>query len=481
MSQTVSRTVSQTVSRAVSEAGSRTGSQIGSRTVSQRLAAEIAAIGAGGPGDAADGAFARACLDYVTCALIGARLPVTEATLRHFAATDAGRQATLIGREEQLSPASAAFVNATAAHGLDFDDGHTQAGGHPGVAVFPAVFAVAEQPGSGPEEVIRAVVAGYQGMVRVARMMHPRSARTGWHNTAVAGTFGATAAVAVLHRLDADRIAHAFGLAGSFAGGLLEFLADGPDSKRLHPGMAARDGIACAGLAAEGLTGPAAVFEGRHGVFNAFIAGEGDTSTLEAPGLAIEGAYFKLYPCCRHYHAAIDGLLDLRQGLADPLAQVAGVELGLYGVAVRGHDHTTAETLLSAQMSAPIAAGLALVDGAVSVAGFAPESLRRDALAEMVGRVRMRVDPTCEAEYPGCRSAHVALELADGRRLEARIRDPRGEGANPLSDADLDAKFMANGAPILGEDRAAAARALIHGFRDAPDAPGRLLRLLAPG
>lgn len=450
------------------------------QTVSQRLAAEIADIGAGGAGTAADRAFSRACLDFVTCALIGARLPVTEATRRHFAATDTGRQASLIGRTERLSPPSAAFVNATAGHGLDFDDGHTQAGGHPGVGVFPAVFAMAEHLGASSGQVIDAVVAGYQGMVRVARMMHPTSARTGWHNTAVAGTFGATAAVAALHRLPPAQIAHAFGLAGSFAGGLLEFLADGPDSKRLHPGMAARDGIACAGLAAEGLTGPAAVFEGRHGVFNAFIAGQGKPETLDAPGLAIEGAYFKLYPCCRHYHAAIDGLLDLRAGLNDPMGQISGVELGLYAVAVRGHDHTTAETLLSAQMSAPIAAGLALVDGAVSVAGFEPGSLRRDELGAMIDRVRMRVDETCEAEYPGCRSAHVALELADGRRLETRIRDPKGEGANPLPDADLDAKFMANCAPVIGRAAAEEARELIWTFRDHPDALARLLRLLTP-
>ena len=451
-----------------------------SRTVSDIIAAEVAAIAAGGPGDASDHAFARACIDYVTCALIGARLLVTEATLRHFASTDGGRHSALIGRAERLSPASAAFVNATSAHGLDFDDGHTQAGGHPGAAVFPATFAMAEHLGSSPDEVIRAVVAGYQVMVRVARMMHPRSARTGWHNTAVAGTFGATAAVAVLQRLDATRIAHAFGLAGSFAGGLLEFLAEGPDSKRIHPGMAARDGITCAGLAAEGLTGPSRVFEGRHGVFNAFIAGEGDTSTLETPGMAIESAYYKLYPCCRHYHAAIDGLLDLRAEIPDPLADIRKIRLGLYGVAVRGHDHKQADTLLSAQMSAPIAAGLALVDGEVTVGGFQPDSLARRPLDAMIDRVDMAVDETCEAEYPGCRSANVEIDLVDGRTLRQRVRDPKGEGSKPLPDADLEAKFRANCIPAIGEKPAEEALRLIWNFRSTPAALDRLLRLVVP-
>jgi len=229
-------------------------------------------------------------------------------------------------------------------------------------------------------------------MVRVARMMHPRTARRGWHNTAVAGTFGATASAASLLKLDVGRTVHAFGLAGSFTGGLLEFLAEGPDVKRLHPGMAARDGIACAGLAAEGLTGPRHVFEGRHGVFNAFIEGEADTGPLASDDLEIEKAYFKLYPCCRHYHAAIDGLIGLRdEHRLDP-SNVRRVHLGLYGVAVRGHDHREADTMLGAQMSAPIAAGLALTDGAVTVQGFQRDSLERPEVRAAVGRVDVAVD-----------------------------------------------------------------------------------------
>jgi 2-methylcitrate dehydratase PrpD len=448
-------------------------------TISETLAGEVAAIGAGGAGARADHAFARACIDFVTCSLIGAGLPVTQATLRHFAATDPGRQATLIGRAERLSPASAAFVNATAAHGLDLDDGHTRAGGHPGAAVFPATFAMAEHLGADAADVIAAVVAGYQTMVRVATMMHPHSARTGWHNTAVAGTFGATAAVATLQRLDAARIAHAFGLAGSFAGGLLEFLAEGPDSKRIHPGMAARDGITCAGLAAEGLTGPSRVFEGRHGVFNAFIGGASDRSGLETPGLEIGNVYFKLYPCCRHYHAAIDGLIDLRAEHGLEPAAIRRVHLGLYGVAVRGHDHREADTMLGAQMSAPIAAGLALLDGAVAVGGFSPESLGRDALRELVARVDVAVDESCERAYPRQRSGAVQIELADGRRLERRVLDPRGEGAHPLSDADLEGKFRANCVPVLGADASAEVLGLIWNFRRERDAFGRLLRHLA--
>lgn len=448
--------------------------------VSHILARQVVEITQTEPDAAACHAFARACTDFVTCVLLGAQMPVTEATLRHFAKTDAGQQSTLFGRTERLSPASAAFVNATATHGLDFDDGHTQAGGHPGAAVFPAVFAVAEDIGAGSQDVIRAVIVGYQMMVRVARMMHPKTAQKGWHNTAVAGTFGATGAVASLLKLDVERTAHALGLAGSFTGGILEFLAEGPDVKRIHPGMAARDGITCAGLAQEGVTGPRHVFEGRHGVFNTFIDGKADLSHLHAPGLDIANAYFKLYPCCRHYHAAIDGLLDLRESHGLEMSDVVAVRLGLYANAVRGHDHKTADSLLNAQMSAPIAAALALVDGKVTVSGFQPESLGRQLVQDTLPMIDTSVDPECDRLYPQRRSGVVAVDLKDGRTLENRVQNPRGEGDRPLSDTDLQDKFRTNCEPILGRATSAAVLDLIENLHSVPNGFGQLLAQIGP-
>lgn len=451
-----------------------------SKSVSEVLAEQSARIATEKLAERAYHAFSRACIDFITCAVIGTSMPVTEASLRYFSKTDLGRQSSVIGRRERLSPASAAFITSASAHGLDLDDGHTRAGGHPGASVFPATFAMAEHLGSTSDEIIRAVVAGYNTMVRVATMMHPNSAKRGWHNTAVAGTFGATSAVAALLKLDAEKTTHALGLAGSFAGGLLEFLAEGPDVKRIHPGMAARDGIVCAGLAEEGLTGPTRVFEGPHGVFNAFISGTADVTKLYADTLEIGDIYFKLYPCCRHYHAAIDGVLDLKAEHGLDLKNVRQIRLGLYGVAVRGHDHKEADTMLGAQMSAPIAAALALVDGAVTVRGFEQPSLRRDEVRTAVQLVDVKVDEECEREYPKRRSGVVAIETTDGRVFEKRVMDPKGEGQNPLSDDDLNAKFRSNCAPIYGEAGAERALQLIWNFHRQPDSLSRLLAELTP-
>lgn len=257
----------------------------------------------------------RALLDFVTCAVSGSAMPVSKTLLSYYEENDATRVATVIGSAVRLSAPNAALVNGANTHGLDFDDGHTHASAHPAGAVFPAILAAAEQHGSSPREILLAAAMGYDVMIRIAAAMHPGSARRGWHNTAVAGVFGATAAVSVLLKLDATQARNALGLAGSHAGGIREFLDEGAEIKRLHPGKAARDGLLCAEFAKRGISGPSKVLEGRYGFFNVFVSGEVKWDRL-FDGLGkryeIESAYFKPYPCCRHYHSVVDGILALR-------------------------------------------------------------------------------------------------------------------------------------------------------------------------
>ncbi len=198
----------------------------------------------------------RVLLDFLTCAVSGSAMPVSKALLSYYEENDATRVATVIGSSVRLSAPNAALVNGANTHGLDFDDGHTHASAHPAGAVFPAILAVAEQHGSTPREILLAAVIGYDVMIRIAAAMHPGSARRGWHNTAIAGVFGATAAAATLLKLDARQARDALGLAGSFAGGIREYLDDGAEIKRLHPGKSARDGLLCAEFAKRGITGP---------------------------------------------------------------------------------------------------------------------------------------------------------------------------------------------------------------------------------
>jgi 2-methylcitrate dehydratase PrpD len=415
----------------------------------------------------------RALLDFVTCAVSGSAMPVSRALLSYYEENDATRTATVIGSTVRLSAPNAALVNGANTHGLDFDDGHTHASAHPAGAVFPAILAAAEQHGSTPQDMLLAAVMGYDVMVRIAAAMHPGSAQRGWHNTAIGGVFGATAAAASLLKLNATQARDALGLAASFAGGIREYLYDGAEVKRLHPGKAARDGLLCAEFARRGITGATEALEGRNGFYNVFVDGKVKWDRLfEGLGqrYEIESAYFKPYPCCRHYHSAVDGILALRAEHGFNAADVKHLDIGLYAVGVKGHDHKHADNLLDAQMSAPCAAALAVVDGGIAAQNFLPDSLARPEVQRLIAVADARLDAECERIYPGRRSGAVRVTLNDGRALEARVLDPKGEGENPMSDADLEKKFMVNCKPLLGEDKCQRLRATVWQFENAPDA-----------
>jgi 2-methylcitrate dehydratase PrpD len=384
-------------------------------------------------------AFRRVLADYVACVLSGADMPTPQLLRDYLKTLGEKGVAGALGTDARFSAPSAAMANGAAAHALDFDDGHTQASAHPGGAVLSAALALAEETGT-----LVATVAGYEVMLRVAMAMHPASAKRGWHNTAVAGVFGAAAASASLLNLDAEKTRNALGLATSFAGGIREYLDDGSEVKRIHPGKAARDGIVCASLADRGLTGAVNAFEGRHALLAVFIGDKGNPARL-TDGLGehyeIENAYFKPYPCCRHFHSVVDGVLALREQKGIGPDDLEHLVVGLYAVGKQGHDHIHVGSLLEAQMSAPFAAATALKHGAAGVADF-DETARADPeIAALSKRIDVVVDDACEAAYPAQRSGSIRLQLKSGETLSAFIRDPKGEGENALSDDDLRTKL----------------------------------------
>jgi len=456
-----------------------------SNELSQRASAKLAAHAAGMRYERLPPpvvhAFKRALLDHLTCALAGSALPVSRALLSYFEETDTARISSIVGTRSRLSAANAALVNGANTHGLDFDDGHTNGSAHPSGVIFPAVLGAAEQYGAGPREVAAAVVTGYDVMARLAAAMHPVTARRGYHNTPLAGVFGSAAAVANLLKLDAAQANHALGLAGSFAGGVRQYLDDGAEIKRIHPGKAARDGLLCAEFARRGITGPAKILEGRYGFADAYTGGELKWGRL-LDGLGtryeIESIYFKPYPCCRHYHSAIDGIRALREANSLEPAAVVSMRIGLYAVGMHGHEHKHCENLLDAQMSAPVGAALAMVEGDVAAHMFLPASLERAAVQRLIEASATYVDEECERIYPRRRSGAVEIALKDGRKLAARVLDPKGEGDNPMSDADLERKLLVNCEPLIGAANCRSLIAAVWQFERA-DSLQPLLRLLA--
>ena len=207
----------------------------------------------------------RSLMDYLSVSIIGSQTEVPRKVMDYFIYNEEKRICSVIGHNYKLSAPNSAFVNGCSAHALDFDDGHRRGSIHVEAVVFPAVLAMAEQYQSDPKCIISAIAIAYDIAVRISMAMHPYALERGFHNTPVAGVFGAAAGAAKILNLNLRQTINALGLAGSFSSGLYAYMQNGADVKRLHPGKAARDGIICAELAKRDVTGPPRIFEGLNG------------------------------------------------------------------------------------------------------------------------------------------------------------------------------------------------------------------------
>jgi 2-methylcitrate dehydratase PrpD len=370
----------------------------------------------------------------------------------------AGRgPATAIGIAEPLSPSDAAFVNGTLCHALDFDDTHPHSIVHVSASVVPAALASAQANGASGADVVAALVAGSETSIRIGMAAGGAFHARGLHPTGVCGVFGATVTAARLRRLDERQTANALGLAGSMASGLMEFLADGSETKRLHPGIAAQAALAAARLAAHGATGPSTVFEGRFGFFNAYLHGveadvEGQVGDLgerwETPRIA-----FKPYPACHYVHAPVDALAQLvrehdlgAEGVERLVAisDVTGESLVLAPL----EDKLRPRTVYDAKFSLPYCLAALLVHGRLDVTSFTPAAIADADVLEVASRVQYEVKEYAPA--PDAFSGGVRVETCDGQTLEAELRHQRGGSENPMSVDEVVEKYRANAA--LGLD-----------------------------
>src|SRR5262245_10756423 len=231
-------------------------------------------------------------------------------------------EATVIGLGHRLPAAQAALANGMLCHGLDFDDTHGDAVCHVTVVVGPAALAVAEGRRAGGRDVLTALVAGAEVVARLGMAAAGAFHRRGFHPTSVCGVFGATAAAARLDGLDAGTATRALGIAGSLAGGLLAFLEDGAPTKPIHPGWAAHGAVMAARLVAHGAAGPAAVLEGRYGLYDAFVEQDGLALERELADLGIRWETrrlaYKPYPACHLVHGVLGAAWQATGG--QPLA-----------------------------------------------------------------------------------------------------------------------------------------------------------------
>lgn len=405
----------------------------------------------------------RMLLDQFACQIAGATLPWSRAyrdAIVQLAGPGAGA-ASLVYYGDRLAPDEAAFVNSAFGHANEFDDTHLGAAMHPSAIVVPAVFALAEALGRSGRDALAAVIVGAEVAIRIAAAAAPHLHERGHHVPSSAGPFGAAAACSRLLGLDAHACLNAFGIAGSHAGGVMEYSRTGGSVKRMHCAIPAAAGLRSAVLAAHGITGPGTILEGDRGFFVVF-AGTCDDELL-CGGLGdvyqLLGTSFKPFACNLSTHGAIEALARLRdeQGLrADDVAEIT---IGTSSSAVRDIGRIVEPTdILGAQTSFAFGAAVALLRGGNGPNDYHEEDLRDPRFLALARRVKMEVDPICDEERKTLRnrSAVVTVRTTDGRTHVLRVQFPKGSPERPLTNDDLFAKFTNAVEPHLGPARTAA-------------------------
>ena len=412
--------------------------------------------------------------------------------------------ASSIGSATRLPAPSAALLNGTLAHSLDFDDTHLPSVLHPSSPVLPAVLATAEAVNATGAELLTAAAVGVEVTCRLGMAQYDAELgnsvffERGLHATAICGALGAAVGAAMLRGLDADGICSAMGIAASMGSGIIEANRTGGTVKRIHCGWAAHAGVVAADMARLGLTGPPTVLEGRFGFFRAFCGERFDEDALTA-GLGerweLSRLFIKPYPCNHFTHAGVDAALRLRRRGIDPGA-ITRLTLGVPAPVLRTIAEPAAEKArprsgYHAAFSGPYTVAAALLGGGglgVFHEDFTDEAAADPARLALAARVTCVADEECTRVFPHQFPAVLTAELGDGSTVTERVMVNRGGPENPLDAAELTAKFNANAnthAHTAGDEHAVRALAdEVWNLNEAPDISGltrTLSALSAPG
>jgi 2-methylcitrate dehydratase PrpD len=385
-------------------------------------------------------------LDQLGLQLRGAGLPHLQPVRELVERMQAAPEATPVLSAHRTVAPYAALVNGTLASGIEFDDVHMYAA-HIGSTVVPTALAFGESAAVSGREVITAVVAGAQVMALLGATTVTDLVRTGWHASKILGTFGAAATAGRLLGLTSGRLTHALGIAGSEAAGTMEYELSGGEVKRMHAGAAARSGSQAALLAGAGLTGPAAVVEGKRGVLR-LLSASLDVSALDGlwDHFHIVDTVFRLYPTIGSAAPAIEAVRHLQEEHELPWRDITGIKLGLPEIAVgHGAAITRPADAVTAQFSTAFSIALRLVRGRNRPEEYLDPALWTDSdLLSVVDKVSA-YPTTFDPGMPELLSCRIDITLRDGRVLSRTQAGARGHPGHPDSrDSDIEAKFLDN-------------------------------------
>ena len=357
---------------------------------------------------------------------------------------------TAIGQKRRLSATGAAFVNGTAAHGEDFDDTFEGGPVHAGAVVVPAVLAACERHNPDGRMALIGIAAGCEVLCRLSLVVPKAVHKAGFHPTAVFGAMGAAAGVGAALGLNAKQIVDALGIAGSMAGGIIEYLAEGAWTKRLHAGWAAQSGVRAALLARSGFVGPRTVFEGVHGLFHGFAhTTKGDYDALIGDfgtRWVTDTLAFKPYPCGTMAQPYIDCARRLAargvkpEDVTELVCEVA--EGTVHRLWEPLADKQKPRNGYAAKFAVPYLLATGFVHGGVGLGAFTEAAISDARVLALAAKVKFVIDP--DNPYPNNYTGHIRATLKDGGVIEERQPYLRGGAQEPLTRQDVTDKFVLN-------------------------------------
>lgn len=390
----------------------------------------------------------RTFYNWLGCAIGAARHEAADAALGAVQMLQPAPQSSVLGRAEKVDMASAALVNGITSHTFDFDDTHLKTIIHPAGPVASAVLALAEHRGASGRDVIDALVLGIDVACRVGNTMYPEHYDRGWHITGSTGMLGAAAGCARVLGLDAQQTAMALGIAASQPVGLREQF--GTMTKPFHPGGAARAGLTAALLASHGFTASPRALEAPRGFVQVVSDKRAWNEVTDELGERFEISFntYKPFACGIVIHPSIDACVQLRQQGVQP-EQVERIELRVHSLVLELTGKKTPQDGLQGKFSVYHGCAVGLIYGRAGEEEFSDAVVTNPRVVELRDKVQATVDDSIAEE-----SVHVTALLKDGRRVAVEVKHAIGSMENPLSDAQLEAKFGGLVHPVLGAAKA---------------------------
>jgi len=388
---------------------------------------------------------ARACLlDYIAVTVCGAKY-IQNKKQSYINNVLGSGYATVLGMNCKTDIQTAALINGMNSHAVELDDGHRRGALHVGGTVFSALLAVAEKENLSSDDFLYGAIIGYEVTIRLACAIQPGNKLRGYHATGTCGTVGATMGIAAALGLDEEQMKSALSAAVTCAAGVLEMQEDNSDYKPLNVGRAAMDAVAAAYLGKARFNPPFDAIGGKRG-FLKVMTDEPKMQyikdfDIEIP-LAITQVYMKTYAACRHTHPAIEAALALRKKYNLRPQDIASIQVEAYKLAVAGHDHTNILGISSAKMSLPFSVALALCTGNAGMEAYNENTIKDETILALTKKVTVTENEELSAWVPKKRASILHVILYDGTKLTYQVDYPKGEPENPLTDEELDNKFI---------------------------------------